>query len=80
MTLRITAPDGVRIAYHEVGVGSPPIVFVHGIYGNRLGFGFQEEYFSAKHRCVAVDLRGNGDSDNPTRSIRWPDTPTTWPW
>ena len=62
---RITTPDGVRIAYHEVGAGDPPIVFVHGIYGNRLGFGFQEEYFSPDHRCVAVDLRGNGDSDKP---------------
>ena len=65
MTSWITTPDGVRIAYHEVGSGDPPVVFVHGIYGNRLGFGFQEEYFSPNHRCVAVDLRGNGDSDKP---------------
>ena len=61
----VHAPDGARIAYHEVGVGDPAIVFVHGIYGNRGGFGFQEEYFSPNHRCVAVDLRGNGDSDKP---------------
>ncbi len=65
ITRSATASDEVRIAYHEVGTGDPPIVFVHGIYGNRLGFGFQEEYFSARHRCVAVDLRGNGDSDKP---------------
>ncbi len=65
MASSITTPDGVRIAYHEVGAGDPPIVFVHGIYGNRLGFGFQEEYFSPNHHCVAVDLRGNGDSDKP---------------
>ena len=65
MTDWVTAPDGVRIAYHEAGAGDPAIVFIHGIYGNRLGFGFQEEYFSARHRCVAVDLRGNGDSGKP---------------
>ena len=65
MTSWITASDGVRIAYHEAGAGDPPIVFIHGIYGNRLGFGFQEAYFSPRHRCVAVDLRGNGDSDKP---------------
>ncbi len=57
--------DGVRIAYHEVGAGDPPLVFVHGIYGNRMGFGYQEEYFAPDNRCVAVDLRGNGDSDKP---------------
>ncbi len=65
MTEWITTPDGVRIAYHQVGAGDPPIVFIHGIYGNRGGFGFQEEYFSPNHRCVAVDLRGNGDSEKP---------------
>ena len=65
MTEWITTSDGIRIAYHEVGAGDPAIVFVHGIYGNRLGFGFQEHYFSPNHRCVAVDLRGNGDSDKP---------------
>ena len=65
MTSWITTPDGVRIAYHEVGSGDPPIVFIHGIYGNRGGFTLQEEYFSPNHRCVAIDLRGNGDSDKP---------------
>ena len=65
MTSWITTPDRVRIAYHEVGAGDPAIVFVHGIYGNRMGFTFQEEYFSPNHRCVAVDLRGSGDSDKP---------------
>ena len=65
MTAWITTSDGVRIAYHEMGASDPPIVFVHGISGNRRGFGFQEEYFSPNHRCVAVDLRGNGDSDKP---------------
>ena len=65
MTSWITAPDGARIAYHEVGSGDPPIVFIHGIYGNRGGFTLQEEYFSPNHRCVAIDLRGNGDSDKP---------------
>ena len=64
-TQSITTPDGVRIAYHEVGSGDPAIIFVHGGFGNRTGFGFQEEYFSPDHRCVAVDLRGHGESDKP---------------
>ena len=65
MTEWITTSDGVRIAYHQIGAGDPAIVFVHGAYSNRGGFGFQEEYFSPDHRYVAVDLRGHGESDKP---------------
>ena len=65
MTEWFTTSDGVRIAYHQLGAGDPAIVFIHGGFGNRGGFGFQEEYFSPDHRCVAVDLRGHGDSDKP---------------
>ena len=65
MTAWITTSDGVRIAYHEVGAGDPAIIFIHGAYGKRGGFGFQEEYFSPNRRCVSVDLRGHGDSDKP---------------
>ena len=65
MTEWITTSDGVRIAYHQVGEGDPAIIFIHGAYSNRRGFGFQEEYFSPNHRCVAVDLRGHGESDKP---------------
>ena len=65
MTEWFTASDGVRIAYHQVGAGDPAIIFIHGAYSNRGGFGFQEEYFSSEHRCIAVDLRGHGESDKP---------------
>ena len=65
MTEWITTSDGIRIAYHQVGAGDPAIIFIHGAYSNRRGFGFQEEYFSPNHRCVAVDLRGHGESDKP---------------
>ncbi len=53
------------MAYHEVGAGDPAIIFIHGAYSNREGFGFQEEYFSPDHRCIGVDLRGHGESDKP---------------
>ena len=65
MTEWMTTSDGVRIAYHEVGAGDPAIIFIHGAYSNRGGFGFQEDYFSPNHRCVMVDLRGHGESDKP---------------
>ena len=65
MTQWITTPDGVRIAYHELGAGDPAIILIHGGFGDRGGFGLQEEYFSPNHRCIAVDLRGHGESDKP---------------
>ena len=65
MTEWITTSDGVRLAYHQVGADDPPIVFIHGGFGDRGGFGLQEEYFSPNHRCIAVDLRGHGKSDKP---------------
>ncbi len=69
MTERFTTSDGVSIAYHQVGEGDPAIIFIHGAYSNRSGFGFQEEYFSPNHRCIAVDLRGHGDSDKPDQLL-----------
>ena len=65
MTKSITTPDDVRIAYHELGAGDPAIIFVHGGFGDRTGFGLQEEYFAPNHRCISVDLRGHGESDKP---------------
>ncbi len=65
MTEWFTTSDGVRLAYHQMGDGDPPIVFIHGGFGNRTGFTLQEEYFSPNHRCLAIDLRGHGDSDKP---------------
>ena len=69
MTEHFTTSDGVRIAFHQVGAGDPAFVFIHGAYSNRRGFGFQEEYFSPNHRCIAVDLRGHGDSDKPDQIL-----------
>lgn len=65
-----TTAGGERMAYHETGSGDPALIFVHGVYGSRGGFGLQEEYFSPNHRCLAVDLIGNtGESDQPDRYV-----------
>jgi len=57
--------EGVRLAYEESGSGSPPIVLVHGWTCNHTYFSPQQEHFSKRHRVVAVDLRGHGESDKP---------------
>jgi pimeloyl-ACP methyl ester carboxylesterase len=44
----------------EIG---PPILFVHGYFGRAIAFERMMEWFVGRgHQCVAVDLRGHGDS------------------
>ena len=41
----------------------PPLLFVHGYFGIAIAFERMMEVLSARgHRCVAIDLRGHGDS------------------
>ena len=54
--------DGVTLAYLDRGEGDPPLVFLHPWSGDRSFFDPQVERFSAGHRCLAVDLRGHGES------------------
>ena len=58
--------DGVSLAYDDVGSGDPALVWIHGGTTNRSYWHrFQIPHFRDSHRCVAVDLRGHGDSDKP---------------
>lgn len=56
--------DGVRIAYADLGKGSPAIVFVHGWTNNKSIWDRQMSHFSGKYRAVAVDLAGSGGSSD----------------
>jgi pimeloyl-ACP methyl ester carboxylesterase len=50
----VTAPG------NETG---PPLLFVHGFFGLAIAFErMMERLTSQGHRCVAIDLRGHGDS------------------
>jgi pimeloyl-ACP methyl ester carboxylesterase len=41
----------------------PPLLFVHGYFGLAIAFERMMECLTARgHRCVAIDLRGHGDS------------------
>ena len=55
--------DGARIFYEERGSGSPPIVFVHGGAVNHTTWDEHLAHFAPRHRVVAPDLRGHGQSD-----------------
>ena len=57
---RVTS-DGLEIVVEELGEG-PPIVFAHGLTGNRLGVLSQLGPLADRHRVVAYDQRGHGAS------------------
>jgi pimeloyl-ACP methyl ester carboxylesterase len=56
------APDGVTIVYSAAGAGEPALVFVHGGLANRAFWDGQLEEFAARHRTIALDLAGHGES------------------
>src|SRR5207253_5827184 len=57
-----TSPDGIPIRYHAAGKGDPALMFVHCGGCERGFWDGQVAYFAAKHRVVALDLAGHGQS------------------
>jgi len=73
--------DGVRLAVRVAGdPQAPPIVLVHGwasagsVWAEQLG----DADLTARHRLVALDLRGHGESDVPDPADGGYDKPATW--
>jgi pimeloyl-ACP methyl ester carboxylesterase len=63
-----TAKDGTRIAYETTGTG-PAIVLLHGA-GQARNEWQRTEYvkrLAPNFTVISVDLRGNGESDKPTK-------------
>ncbi|MEX2481615.1 MAG: alpha/beta hydrolase [Gammaproteobacteria bacterium] len=56
--------DGVKVYYESAGQGAA-IVFLHPWSTNRYIWTFQLMHFARSHRCIALDLRGHGQSDKP---------------
>ncbi len=54
--------DGVQIKYELKGKGEPTLVFVHGWCCDRTYWREQLPYFAKRHRVVAIDLAGHGES------------------
>lgn len=63
-----TAPDGVRLAWHEVGEGRP-VLLLHGLFSsawmNWIKFGHAAAIAGRGFRVITPDLRAHGDSDKP---------------
>ena len=67
-TYRWTAPDGVELAYHELGQGRP-VVLLHGLFSdanmNWIRFGHAARIAGAGFRVIMPDLRAHGQSGKP---------------
>lgn len=61
MTLQRVASGGLEIAVETFGSG-PPIVFAHGLTGNRHGTRAQFAPLASRYRIVSYDQRGHSDS------------------
>lgn len=57
--------DGVKLAYVDEGIGDPALLFIHGWSSDHTFWRDQIPGFQRRHRVVAVDLRGLGQSDAP---------------
>jgi len=55
--------NGASLACDDRGAGEPSFVFVHGWACDRSFWAPQFEELSRDHRCLAIDLRGRGESE-----------------
>ena len=60
----LTADDGVKLYYEEVG-SNTPIVFVHEFAGDIRSWEPQMRHFCRRYRCIAFNARGYPPSDVP---------------
>jgi pimeloyl-ACP methyl ester carboxylesterase len=67
---RVELP-GASVNYVEMGSG-PPVVFVHGLSGCWQNWLENIPHFARKHRVIALDLPGFGDSPMPSWEIDVP--------
>lgn len=63
------APDGVSIVYSAAGEGETALVFIHGGLADRTFFDGQLMAFAGRHRVIALDLVGHGESG--TDRTKW---------
>ncbi len=68
-----SAPDGVVLVYSAAGAGEPALVFIHGGLAERSFYNAQLKAFADKHRVIALDLPGHGESGSNRRRWGYPE-------
>jgi pimeloyl-ACP methyl ester carboxylesterase len=69
--LRSCTVNESRVNYIELGEG-PPLVFVHGLAGCWQNWLENIPHFARRHRVIAIDLPGFGESELPREDISIP--------
>jgi pimeloyl-ACP methyl ester carboxylesterase len=71
----VTAPDGIRLAVHEVGEGRA-LLLLHGYFSdaatNWIKYGHAALLAQAGFRVIMPDLRAHGQSDKPHEAAAYP--------
>jgi pimeloyl-ACP methyl ester carboxylesterase len=71
----LAAPDGVELAWHELGEGRP-VMLLHGLFSdaqtNWLRYGHAAEIAARGLRLIMPDLRGHGTSGKPHDPAAYP--------
>jgi pimeloyl-ACP methyl ester carboxylesterase len=66
------SPDGIPIRFDVDGSAEPTLVFIHGWSCDRTYWAPQMRAFAPRHRVVAVDLAGHGESGTGRASWTMP--------
>lgn len=67
---QVSSDDGVRLHYDVTGSGDA-VVLIHGIGSTSRSFTPLAGELGPTYRCIAVDLRGYGDSDDGAVAGGW---------
>ncbi|HTZ07748.1 MAG TPA: alpha/beta hydrolase [Acidimicrobiales bacterium] len=62
---RVTTPDGVGVAYYDLGGTGPPLVLAHATGFCAATLAPVARRLADAFRCIALDQRGHGSSDPP---------------
>ncbi|MGH7896673.1 MAG: alpha/beta fold hydrolase [Candidatus Binatia bacterium] len=68
---RFTSVNGVRLHYLDFGGDGPPAVLHHATGFHAWLWAPIARAMCARHRVLAVDARGHGDSDKPEGGYQW---------
>lgn len=60
---RLTLSNGCRVAYVDEGSGPQTVVLIHGLGMHAQSWRKNIDALAGTHRCIALDLPGNGRSD-----------------
>jgi pimeloyl-ACP methyl ester carboxylesterase len=57
--------NGLQLCYEQTGASGPPVVFVHGSWGNHHNWDRVVPRFAERYRVVTYDRRGHSQSERP---------------